>query len=265
MKAFYVSIPHSGEFIPPEVTWLQNQAETLVMCDVDRFVDQLYKPAIDELQIPNIIAQIHRYVIDLNRLENDVDASSVAAHQNPAGKFSRGLHWVITTKSQNLMPQPMSLELHESLVRKYFRPFHEKMNLQIQEFKKLGAQRIFHLDLHSMPSMGTSEHRDPGQRRADVVISDCEGKSCSPFLKDLVIESFGKESFSVAYNWPYMGGRITEMYGKPQEAHESIQIELNRSLYMNEETKKLNTQDLPEIQKRLKRVLLKIQEQLPQI
>jgi N-formylglutamate amidohydrolase len=55
-----------------------------------------------------------------------------------------------------------------------------------------------------------------------------------------VIESFKKEGFSVAYNWPYFGGRLTEQYGKPQERHHVVQVELNRALYMNEVTKQID-------------------------
>ncbi len=265
MKAFFISIPHSGEMIPKEASWLLNHSEVLKMYDVDRFVDILYNPAIKELKLKAIVADIHRYVIDLNRLSEDVDASSVLGSANPAGKFSRGLHWVITTSGEKLMPKPITKMMHDELVQKYFNPFHLEIESAYEGFRKLGAKRIFHIDLHSMPSVGTSEHRDPGEHRADVVVSDCEGKSCSIFFKDLVMKSYQSSGFKVAYNWPYKGGRLTETYGEPLKGQEAIQVEFNRALYMNETTKQLSGDKLPEVQSRLEKALTLVQQGLPEL
>ena len=87
--------------------------------------------------------------------------------------------------------------------------------------------------------MGTRMHRDPGERRADIVVSDCLGKSCDPHFRDLVIAAYTISGFKVGYNWPYMGGRVTEQYGHPSKGQHAIQVELNRALYMDEKTKKL--------------------------
>lgn len=262
MKAFFVSIPHSGEIIPDEAVWLKNRDEVLLMYDVDRYVNLLYAPVLQKLKIRAVIADVHRYAVDLNRLSEDVDASSVEGNKNPAGKFSRGLHWVITTAGENLMPAPISRELHEELVKRYFDPFHAAIEKSYQSFAP--AAKVYHLDLHSMPSLGTSEHRDPGEKRLDIVVSDCEAQSCSKFLKDLVIESYQKAGFSVGYNWPYKGGRLTEVYGQPGQGQEAIQVELNRALYMNEQTKKLDLLKLAGVQAKLEQALTRVYENIPE-
>jgi N-formylglutamate deformylase len=160
LKAFFVSIPHSGEMIPDEAAWLKNRDEVLLMYDVDRYVNLLYAPVLQKLKIKSVIADVHRYAIDLNRLSEDVDASSVEGNKNPAGNFARGLHWVITTAGEKLMPAPISQELHAELVKRYFDPFHMAIQKTYESFAP--ASKVYHLDLHSMPSLGTSEHRDPG-------------------------------------------------------------------------------------------------------
>ncbi len=81
-------------------------------------------------------------------------------------------------------------------------------------------------------------HNDPGGKRADVVISDFHGKSSRKDFVELIKEAFTQAGFSISYNWPYFGGGITQMYGRPDEKHHTVQIELNRSLYMDESTKK---------------------------
>lgn len=237
MKPFFLSIPHSGERVPEETTWLHGLPEPILMCDVDRYVDRLYRTTVQAMQLTCIVTQWHRYVVDLNRLPNDVDADSVEGHSNPAGQFTMGLHWVKTTRGTRLMPQPMSQALHALLVQRYFEPFHQEVRAAYDSFRRSGHQKVYHLDAHSMPSLGTKAHRDPGELRADIVVSDCEGKSCEAGFKDLVIEAYKASGLKVAYNWPYVGGRVTQTYGRPQEGQHAIQVEINRALYMDEESK----------------------------
>lgn len=234
----FVSIPHAGEVVPKEVSWLQNLPETILMRDVDRYVDKLYKPILDKFKIPSVVATHNRYVVDLNRKADEYDASSVVGATHPKGVHPKGLHWSVTTHNEVLIPKPMSPELHQTLVKNYYQPFHDsvhEMGGKILEHH----QKVFHMDLHSMPSLGTDMHPDPGQTRAEVVISDFHGTSCTRDFRNAVLNAFQAAEFEVAYNWPYIGGGITKMYGRPDQGWSTIQIELNRDLYMNEETKEI--------------------------
>lgn len=262
-KPLLVTIPHSGERVPDETPWLKNLDEVLLMYDVDRYVDRLYEPAIRKLGLPSVKTEWHRYAIDLNRLPDDVDADSVVGHKNPSGKFPRGLHWAITTKGERLLPKPMMVELHDDLVKKYFEPFHSNVRDEMAKLKAAGAKTLYHIDAHSMPSVGTKEHRDPGERRADIVISDCDGTSCSPEFRELVVAAYEKAGFKTRVNWPYKGGRVTETYGKPIEGVHSIQVELNRALYMDEATKRLNEATLMQMQNKICEALEGVYAALP--
>jgi N-formylglutamate deformylase len=264
-KPFLISIPHSGEQVPPEVAWLQGLPEPLLMCDVDRFVDRLYQPTFTQLPIPHVKTEWHRYVVDLNRLPEDVDADSVIGSANPSGKFPMGLHWVKTTRGSRLMPQPITPQAHQQLVARYFQPFHDQVLKLYADLRAKGAKKVYHLDAHSMPSMGTSAHADPGQKRAEIVISDCKGKSCEPAFKDLVIESYEKAGLKTAYNWPYVGGRVTQTYGLPDQGQHAIQVEINRSLYMDEESKKWIPEKANELSRKLHLAVQRIYQQLPAI
>lgn len=249
---FFISIPHSGERIPPAATWLQGLDERIQMCDVDRFVDLLYRPVIEDLDIPSVVTPWHRYFCDLNRSPEDVDANSVEGAANEPS-HRRGFIWQITTKGQKLLDQPISREVFQKIVTEHFEPFHEQVRSQYKSFFEKGFTQVYHLDAHSMPSVGTKEHRDPGERRADAVVSDFNGVSCSKHFKDLVVQSFTNAGLTIKENWPYVGGRITETYGKPKLGQNCIQVELNRALYMDEETKQL----LPEKAKQLQLVVQK--------
>lgn len=261
-KPFFVTIPHSGEKIPDLTPWLLNLEEPTLMRDVDRFVDVLYDESIQSLDIPHVKTQWHRYAVDLNRLPQDIDQSSVLGAPKEKG-FDRGFHWVVTTFKEKLIHQPMPFDTHNKLKELIYEPFHKQVREKYEQLrKKTNRQTIYHIDLHSMPSLGTSMHLDPGERRADIVISDSNQRSCSLAFRDLVIAAYVTAGFKVGYNWPYKGGRLTEEYGKPQEGQQAIQVEMNRALYMNEDTKKLNP-DYQKVSQKLKIALGYIQSNLP--
>lgn len=241
MKPLFITSPHSGEEIPLETPWLLNLPEKVVMCDVDRFVDRLYLPAVEHFKIPFIKAQWHRYAADLNRWPDDVDEECVVGGKN-SGAFpvGMGVHWSKTTQGEILMPKPMDEEKHLLIIEKYFKPFHEAVQKKYEDFFNLEHANVFHIDVHSMPSMGTVKHRDPGHLRPEIVVSDIDGSSCSSDFKDLVIKAYEESGFKVAYNWPYKGGRVTQSYGQPHKGMHAIQVEMRRNLYMDESSKHLN-------------------------
>lgn len=210
----------------------------MLLTDVDRFVDELYRPAAGTHGLSLISLETHRYAGDLNRFPTDVDADSVEGASSPSGTHPHGYFWVKTTTGISLMPKPVSASLHAELVAEIHDPFHARIAAQIKQLKQSHPGRpIYHLDCHSMPSRGTESHPDAGAERAEVVLSDFEGRSTRPEFLSLVKDAFCAKSFKVAINDPYKGGRITQRYGKPAQGHHTIQIELNRKLYMDEATK----------------------------
>ena len=237
---FFISFPHSGEEVPEEAVWLKGLPEEVLMCDVDRYVDELYEPVVQALGLVSVRTQWHRYAADLNRLPTDVDEDSVKGSGNPPGTHTTGLHWVKTTTGIPLMKTSVSLEVHKKIVEKYHLPFHEEVEATFQAFKGCGHKKVYHLDAHSMPSRGTSAHRDKGADRPQVVVSDVDGTSCEKHFTELVIESYKNAGFEVGYNWPYKGGRVTQTYGKPGLGQNTLQVELNRAMYLNETSKHKN-------------------------
>ena len=87
------------------------------------------------------------------------------------------------------------------------------------------------VDCHSMPSVGVSRDEP---RRPDVVIGDRYGTSCAAMLPELVEDTLAGLGYSIGRNKPYAGGFITEHYGNPASGLHTIQLELNRAVYMDE-------------------------------
>ncbi len=231
MNKLFVTIPHAGEQIPDICTWLKTLPETVLMCDTDRYVDRLYSSIVQDLNLEAVVAPWHRYAVDLNRQPQDLDEGA------PGKKLSGGFHWRFTTLGQTLLDRPITPTEHAELVALIYEPFHSAVGKQFEKRLQAGFLEVYHLDLHSMPSTGNASHRDPGEKRADIVISDSLGKSANREFVDQVLLSFVRAGLKVSYNWPYVGGRLTEQYGQPQKHQHTVQVELNRSLYMDESTK----------------------------
>ena len=262
----FISCPHSGEQTPLEANWLNDIEDPIVkLRDIDRFVDTFYRPLSRKFGFPFIYTPWSRYAVDLNRLPSDITSASVigAAKATNGGLFQKnGIHWVETSRGEKLMSQPISRDLHDILIQTYYEPFHKAIQAHFEHFKLQGHRRIFHMDVHSMPSEGTEIHRDPGEKRAEIVISDQDGKSCDPKFRDLVVESYKMAGFEVKLNWPYKGGRITETYGNPFKGRHTIQIEMNRAVYMDEESKELNTENFSVLSKKIETALQNINKEL---
>ena len=250
-----ITIPHSGERIPPEAPWLNALQRDVLLMDVDRFVDRLYRPVALNLSIPMVTTETHRYAVDLNRIPEDVDAATVVGASAPAGTHTKGFHWARSTEGHVILRAPLSRQLHELLVQRYHDPFHEEVAKALSQMDPAGE--IFHLDCHSMPSRGTSAHADAGSRRPDVVLSDFDGTSSRADFMAALRAAFEAEGLGVSVNWPYKGGRITQRYGRPAAGHHTIQIELNRSLYMDERTREPLEPGFGLLQAALSRVMTK--------
>jgi N-formylglutamate amidohydrolase len=112
----------------------------------------------------------------------------------------------------------------------YYDPFHETLSNQISNLlNRFGV--CYHFDLHTMPSNAVRQFK----KKIDIVLGNNYGKSSSPELLNHMQKNFENHGLNVELNNPYAGGFITRNYGKPSQGIETIQIEINRSLYMNEE------------------------------
>ncbi|MEI7973861.1 MAG: N-formylglutamate amidohydrolase, partial [Bdellovibrio sp.] len=245
--------------IPDVCDWLSRLPEPVLFCDSDRFVNRLYQSALADLQLDAVIAPWHRYAVDLNRKPEDQDMDpQELRNKNAARKLAGGFHWRVSTRGDVLLDRPITASEHTTLRALIYEPFHQDIQKQYESRFKAGFAEVYHLDLHSMPSRGTEAHRDPGELRADVVISDSMGKSARPDFVDVVLLSFVRAGLKTSYNWPYYGGRLTEHYGKPQLHQHCVQVELNRSLYMDEETKQYLPAKAEALQKKLHQALVSI-------
>jgi N-formylglutamate deformylase len=100
---------------------------------------------------------------------------------------------------------------------------------------------IVHINCHSMPSVpGCFATEQPSLAHPDIVLGNRDGSTCANELMNFLKEVCEKHGLNVKLNDPYKGVAIVRDIGKPAEGVHSVQVEINRRLYMNESTRELN-------------------------
>ena len=87
-----------------------------------------------------------------------------------------------------------------------------------------------------MPAVGDVNSDDPGRARDDFVLGDRDGTTCAAEFTATVAAALRDLGYQVAINDPYKGVEIVRRHGRPADGRHSLQIEINRRLYMDEET-----------------------------
>jgi N-formylglutamate deformylase len=130
---------------------------------------------------------------------------------------------------------PLSIAEVAQRIRRYYEPYHEILESLIDSASaRFGS--IWHINCHSMKSAGKAMNSDNGRARPDMVVSDRNGASANADFTDWVATELRQLGYQVQINNPYQGGHIIHRYGNPSSGRQSIQIEIKRSLYMNEAT-----------------------------
>ena len=225
--------PHSGAIYPSSLLVRANVSSHQLRRNEDIFIDHLFHSAVDA-GAPFIRALFPRVVVDVNRAASELPPHWVSLINEPNTQSSTpraaaGLGVVPTYLSENLpiynrLPSPADVK--QRLTKLYY-PYHAALNdLLNMSMKRFG--RALLVDCHSMPGFAPM-----GSRRPDIILGDRFGTSCHPDTLALFQRLFTQTGYSVGINYPYAGGYTTSHYGKPENGIETIQIEVNRDLYVN--------------------------------
>jgi N-formylglutamate deformylase len=124
----------------------------------------------------------------------------------------------------------------ENRIRRFHQPYHAALNQQIEAaYAKFGG--VWHLNLHSMPANSYELLEiETDKELADFVLGDHDGRTCAPALVDTIDTFLTGRGYAVTRNDPFKGVALTARIGRPAENRHSLQIEVNRKLYMDEET-----------------------------
>lgn len=154
-----------------------------------------------------------------------------------------GLIWQRITKDGVATPlyeRKRTVAEVQHRIANYWRPYHAALAQAIDDsVERFGV--VWHLNLHSMPNdVYRRLGRDDAPPLADFVLGDRDGTTCSPEFIHLVGDTLKGFGYSVAYNEPYKGVELIGRIGQPQLGRHSMQIEIRRPVYMDEDTREPN-------------------------
>jgi N-formylglutamate amidohydrolase len=233
-SAVVLSSPHAGRVYPAEFIAASIADVTALRGLEDFGVDQL----IDRVRFHGITCinnQISRAYIDVNRpvgaLDNAMFTSPPAA-ANTAAASSRhvragyGLLPRLTAAREVIYRQLLPSDEVESRIALVHKPYHQAVQTALATAHSHFGRSLL-IDCHSMPS-----HDQHDKPLADFVLGDLHHSTLDPAIRNLLTKIITEAGYSLAWNHPYAGGYITKNYGHASTRQQSIQIEINRRLYM---------------------------------
>jgi len=237
--------PHSGADYPADFDY---------SCDFHRLrqaedmgVNSLYgfMPAIG---VPLLAAEFPRSYIDANRTPFWI----AGENGEYAGGDSTLVREVISPRhTERIYDRKLSLTEVFNRVADYHAPYHARLAEMIDDAHARHGKAV-HLNLHSMPS---TANRGASINQFDIALGTREGESCAPHIAETLRDLFAAKGYKVAIDTQgYRGAEIVRRHGNPDEARHSLQVEVNRSLYMDEQTLAL-TPGFARLQQDLKDVM----------
>ena len=234
LSAVVLSSPHAGRVYPAEFIAASIADVTALRGLEDFGVDQLIGSVCDH-GITCINNQISRAYIDVNRPVDALDnamftsppsATNTAAASSRHVRAGYGLLPRLTAAREVIHRQLLPSEEVESRIALVYKPYHQAVQAALATANShFGCSLL--IDCHSMPS-----HDQHDKPLADFVLGDLHHSTLDPAIGDLLAKIITKAGYSVAWNHPYAGGYITKNYGRAATHQQSIQIEINRRLYM---------------------------------
>jgi N-formylglutamate deformylase len=252
--------PHSGRYYPADFGFSCDLAQLRKAEDTD--VDDLYD-FVPMLGATLVSAAFPRSYLDPNRRVEDIDTSLIdgawlrPVDHSPKTKSGIGLIWSVLADNSPIYSRKLSVIEVEQRIARCHAPYWAALGSAIDRAHAAHG-RVMHINCHSMPTEASaSSWVKPGTKFPDVVLGDRDGSTCAPEFTSLLDDAFRAEGLSVAVNDPYKGVELVKQFGRPYENRHSIQVEVNRRLYMNEATRE-RTANYAKLKVVLERVMAKV-------
>ena len=241
--AVVLDSPHSGVSYPDDFRYSCDLA--LLRTAEDTHVEKLYDFA-PALGVAWIEALFPRSYLDANRNLTEIDANLFDGlwpdpiESDPVAltkvRLGKGLIWRCTDNGAPLYQRKLTVQEVRQRIERCWKPYHHAVASAIDTAHARHGYSI-HINCHSMPAVASRFATGfPGLVHADFVVGDRDGSTADPRLSRLICEQLRSLGYSVEYNHPYKGVELVRRYGDPARQRHSIQLEVNRGLYMDEAT-----------------------------
>jgi len=242
---FILSLPHSGNVFPQEFLQKIKKNESILHGNEDFWVDELLKKAVD-CGICTIKMNVSRVFVDVNRDKAELDPAMFIDYpfeensvRSKRCRYGIGVIHRVDSSSEEIYSAPIFYDETMQRIEKIYDAYHKKLQSLINAIvKKFGY--CFLLDAHSMPSKICTIIDD--NKKIDICLGDLFEQSCPQKISKFFASKLEKSGFNVSYNIPYSGAYITFNYCQPRKNVYTLQLEINRSLYMDEDKKIKNAE-----------------------
>jgi N-formylglutamate amidohydrolase len=207
---------------------------------IDAWVGELFAGA-TALGATLMRARFPRCYIDPNRAPDDIDEAMLdgpwpgGARPGPKVGLGIGLVQRCDPRGAPIYDRRLRVEEIAHRLERCHRPYHRTLvGLLDGAFEAFGG--VWHINCHSMKSTSTATSPEgPGVARADFCLGDRDGTTCDPTFTARVAETLRSLGYRVSVNDPYKGVELVRRYSDPRRGRHSLQIEISRALYMDEE------------------------------
>jgi N-formylglutamate amidohydrolase len=228
--------PHSGAVYDAEFLARTVLSQAQIRSSEDAFVDQLFSAA-PQNGAPLLAAHVPRAYLDLNRAPDELDPAVIdgiaRAPHNPRVSSGLGVIPRVVAGGRAIYRGKLPLAEAEARIARCWHPYHRALRDLVESTHAQFGQAVL-IDCHSMPHEAIEHHTRPGRPAPQVVLGDRFGASAAPWVIDAVQAIFQAEGFRVVRNTPFAGAFIAQSYGRPSAGRHVVQIEIDRSLYMDE-------------------------------
>ena len=239
LRPLVLDSPHSGQQMPPDFGSVRTVEE--LREGEDCFIDEMYLPATAR-GVPLLAALFPRTYLDVNRHAGDVDLELLDepwphAYQ-PSGKGSIGksLVWRTLDDGRPIYDQRLAAQAVRHRIEHFHRPYHEQLR-RLLDTAHAQFGRVYHINCHSMgPLSSLLIEGVKGEPRADFVLGDRDGTTCAPEFTAFVREHLTARGYDVKVNDPFKGVELVRAYADPAAGRHSLQLEVNKRLYMDTST-----------------------------
>ncbi|MHA6345073.1 N-formylglutamate amidohydrolase [Roseivivax sp. CAU 1761] len=234
--------PHSGRDYPWSFLRHTLLDEHSIRSSEDAYVDRLFDCA-PRYGAPFLKAGAPRAYIDLNRSAEELDPALIEgvrrSGHNPRVASGLGVVPRVVANGRAIYRGKLPLAEADRRLRGYWHPYHRTLQTLLDEARAGFGEAVL-VDCHSMPHEAVDGVARQGGRRPDIVIGDRFGASAGAHVVDRIESAFVAAGFAVSRNTPFAGAYITQHYGRPSRRQHAVQIEIDRSIYMDETTVRPN-------------------------
>ena len=228
--------PHSGREYPWAFVRRSVLDERILRSSEDAFVDQLFHTA-PRHGAPLLAATYPRAWVDVNRSADELDPALIEGIRrgthNPRVASGLGVVPRVVANGRAIYRGKLTRREADQRVQNGWQPWHAALDTLLGESHALFGEALL-VDCHSMPHEAIETLSHHKGNRPEIVLGDRFGAAASGDIVDRIEASFAAAGLRVARNAPFAGAYVTQHYGRPAQFQHVVQIEIDRSLYMNE-------------------------------